>query len=249
MTSRAYGSAQSVAERDIRKTRRWQRLRRVILERDRYTCKLNLPGICWGQATSVDHIIPLSAGGAPYDPANLRAACGACNSSLSPGGRPGYQRDSHGRFARPRYSQRGAAAPASYGADRASTGERAVSLAGQGVADAPRQSFSPPAQPEPTGSPPDAPSPPRSHADGSARERPDMTPSAQMRPYRAVGGRSRFRRAYTITPDPWHANIARVPYHRCERPPFPMLTGDMDPPRWRGVGCPPECTRGTDPAA
>jgi 5-methylcytosine-specific restriction endonuclease McrA len=34
---------------------------------------------CTVRATQVDHIVPISEGGAMYDPANLRAACAPCN--------------------------------------------------------------------------------------------------------------------------------------------------------------------------
>ena len=38
----------------------------------------------------VDHIVPIAEGGEPFDEANLRAACGPCNSRL--GGRLGNLR-------------------------------------------------------------------------------------------------------------------------------------------------------------
>jgi len=38
---------------------------------------------CRGRATSVDHIVPVSLGGARLDPANLRAACSGCQVWLS----------------------------------------------------------------------------------------------------------------------------------------------------------------------
>jgi 5-methylcytosine-specific restriction endonuclease McrA len=56
----------------------WPRVRRTILERDDYRCQINGPN-CKTHATTVDHIISWQAGGAWYDPANLRAACGPCN--------------------------------------------------------------------------------------------------------------------------------------------------------------------------
>lgn len=56
----------------------WPKLRRLILERDNHRCQVNGPH-CTGTATHVDHIIPWETGGAPYDPANLRAACAPCN--------------------------------------------------------------------------------------------------------------------------------------------------------------------------
>lgn len=56
----------------------WSRVRKLVLERDRHICQINGPR-CKGEATTVDHIISWRHGGAWYDPANLRAACGTCN--------------------------------------------------------------------------------------------------------------------------------------------------------------------------
>lgn len=55
---------------------RWRRVRAMVLERDGYVCWLcGLPG-----ANSVDHVLPVSKGGATHDPANLRSAHFSCNS-------------------------------------------------------------------------------------------------------------------------------------------------------------------------
>ena len=56
----------------------WRRLRLLILERDRYTCKINDPG-CTRVATQVDHVRALADGGDMWDPSNLREACRHCN--------------------------------------------------------------------------------------------------------------------------------------------------------------------------
>jgi 5-methylcytosine-specific restriction endonuclease McrA len=68
-------------------SRRWRRLRRQVLDdwvrAHGWTC----PG--WRRAAhpaarlQVDHVIPLVAGGAPYDPANLRPLCPSCNARKS----------------------------------------------------------------------------------------------------------------------------------------------------------------------
>lgn len=50
------------------------KLSRQILERDGYVCVW-----CGGVATTADHIVPRSLGGACWDPANLAAACHPCN--------------------------------------------------------------------------------------------------------------------------------------------------------------------------
>lgn len=69
---------------------RWTRLRRAVLDAYGWQCAIRRPG-CTGQATTVDHILPMSRGGAPLDPANLQAACRHCNTSkgaeITQGGR------------------------------------------------------------------------------------------------------------------------------------------------------------------
>ena len=67
-------------------SRAWARRRRLILERDAWTCRLQYAG-CTGVATQVDHITPRHFGGTD-DPANLRAACAACNLGRGDGTRP-----------------------------------------------------------------------------------------------------------------------------------------------------------------
>jgi 5-methylcytosine-specific restriction protein A len=58
----------------------WQQLRADILERDEYQCQIMYPGICTGEATTVDKTTPAAR---RPDLAtvrrNLRAACDACN--------------------------------------------------------------------------------------------------------------------------------------------------------------------------
>lgn len=58
----------------------WAKIRLQVLERDRHVCQIALTG-CTVQADSVDHIVPLSEGGARLDPRNLRASCRFCNLS------------------------------------------------------------------------------------------------------------------------------------------------------------------------
>lgn len=65
--------------RRIYDTPAWQAVRAAILERDHGRCQIAAHK-CTVAATDVDHIVPLADGGAPYDPANLRAACKWCNS-------------------------------------------------------------------------------------------------------------------------------------------------------------------------
>jgi 5-methylcytosine-specific restriction endonuclease McrA len=68
MSGRVYGST------------RWQRLRKLVLERDGYQCRVQGPG-CTGVANAVDHIVSLTDGGDPFSLMNLRASCTHCNSA------------------------------------------------------------------------------------------------------------------------------------------------------------------------
>lgn len=63
---------------------RWRRFRARILRLDlpapmRPRCQIGYPGVCTDRATCVDHIIPLSRGGAKYAEDNARPACRECN--------------------------------------------------------------------------------------------------------------------------------------------------------------------------
>lgn len=65
---------------------RWRAFRLTILERDRYRCQIQARGcttLALPAGGHVDHIVPLSRGGAKYDPSNCRAACPPCNTSRS----------------------------------------------------------------------------------------------------------------------------------------------------------------------
>ncbi len=53
----------------------WAELRRMVLERDDYTCQY-----CGGYGDTVDHVVPLAANGETTKD-NLVAACLPCNSS------------------------------------------------------------------------------------------------------------------------------------------------------------------------
>ena len=61
---------------------RWRNFRAYILGRDRYLCRVGGPR-CAGAAPldggHVDHIVPLSMGGAKFDESNARASCETCN--------------------------------------------------------------------------------------------------------------------------------------------------------------------------
>jgi len=83
---RAYGSRIEVKPKRQRRrpelgTARWKRLRKLVLVRDLYTCHW-----CGGVADQGDHLLPDSHGGAAYDPENVVASCGKCNSARPPVG-------------------------------------------------------------------------------------------------------------------------------------------------------------------
>lgn len=62
---------------------RWRRFRAALFAtwnlQGRITCEVGMPG-CTVQREQIDHVHPLSRGGARYDPANCRPACAWCNS-------------------------------------------------------------------------------------------------------------------------------------------------------------------------
>ena len=68
----------------------WRQMRLLILQRDRGVCQIGLPG-CTLVAGHVDHIVPLSEGGARLDPSNLRASCERCNLRRNALRRPGLE--------------------------------------------------------------------------------------------------------------------------------------------------------------
>ena len=61
---------------DPRGTRHYKRVRLEVLARDQWTCHY-----CMQPATTVDHVIPIKAGGDPVAHDNLVACCTRCNSS------------------------------------------------------------------------------------------------------------------------------------------------------------------------
>lgn len=65
----------------IYRDRRWQVVRRLVLVRDGFRCRVAFPHRCAGLATAVDHVVELEDGGAPFDPSNLQAACRAGNTA------------------------------------------------------------------------------------------------------------------------------------------------------------------------
>jgi 5-methylcytosine-specific restriction endonuclease McrA len=57
-------------------TRAWRKVRAEVLKRDHHRCFY-----CGDRATTVDHLRPVSRGGAELDPENCVAACAGCNGS------------------------------------------------------------------------------------------------------------------------------------------------------------------------
>jgi len=60
---------------DPRLSRAYRRARLDVLARDQWTC-----AYCQQPATTVDHVIPIKAGGDPVNHENLVACCVSCNS-------------------------------------------------------------------------------------------------------------------------------------------------------------------------
>ncbi|MDE0456255.1 MAG: HNH endonuclease [Chromatiales bacterium] len=61
--------------------KRWELVRLRVMERDGWRCRR-----C-GKAgrLEVDHVLPVSAGGAPFDPANLQTLCRGCHTDKTRG--------------------------------------------------------------------------------------------------------------------------------------------------------------------
>jgi 5-methylcytosine-specific restriction endonuclease McrA len=63
--------------KDPRDSRKWRAFRLTVLARDNYTC-----GYCGGDATSVDHIMPIKDHpDSAFSLDNCISACKACNSA------------------------------------------------------------------------------------------------------------------------------------------------------------------------
>lgn len=66
-------------------SRAWRHVRQLVLERARYRCEIEVPGVCVHGATQVDHKENLAALGISrndpraLDPANLQATCDRCH--------------------------------------------------------------------------------------------------------------------------------------------------------------------------
>ena len=71
----------------------YRRNRKITLERASYRCEIRTGDVCIGRATTVDHIIPASAGGGNAL-SNLRAACVPCHRRKTAGEGGGSRRRS-----------------------------------------------------------------------------------------------------------------------------------------------------------
>ena len=56
----------------------WMVVRKHAIERDGHAC-VNCGGTSASRTLEVDHVVPLSAGGAPFDLSNLRTLCRHCH--------------------------------------------------------------------------------------------------------------------------------------------------------------------------
>ncbi|WP_310962138.1 HNH endonuclease [Nocardioides terrisoli] len=79
----------------------WKTTRRRILQRDEGRCYSPYPALCIGEATQVDHVQPVAAGGS-HDDDNLAAICAPCHDAKSKAERmAGVQRVRHARHRPP----------------------------------------------------------------------------------------------------------------------------------------------------
>lgn len=82
---------------EVYRGKRWQRITLAVLDRDKWICQLcflpiarHARPLADGKG-SADHVIPVSAGGAWWDLANLRAAHLGCNRNRGAGSTTGQQ--------------------------------------------------------------------------------------------------------------------------------------------------------------
>lgn len=61
-------------------TRGWRRIRSLVLRRDGYRCRVQVPGVCSGRATCVHHTVGRGITG--DDPAYLLSSCRECNERI-----------------------------------------------------------------------------------------------------------------------------------------------------------------------
>lgn len=75
--------------------RAWAGVREQVLEHDNYTCRT-----CGAYGNEVDHVQPLSAGGAATDPANLQTLCRGCHieKTVEENGPPDHEREAWAEY-------------------------------------------------------------------------------------------------------------------------------------------------------
>jgi len=78
MTTRKPWDGKRTASSRLVNTAAWRKVRAQVLKRDRNRCQIRDDG-CTGEASQVDHIVNVGAGGAPLDPRNVQAVCARCN--------------------------------------------------------------------------------------------------------------------------------------------------------------------------
>ena len=57
--------------------------RNQVLDNANGRCQIRYAGVCTGIATEADHIVPITEGGAEFDPLNGQGACRACHALKS----------------------------------------------------------------------------------------------------------------------------------------------------------------------
>jgi 5-methylcytosine-specific restriction endonuclease McrA len=68
-------SERKVIYKEVYNTRRWQKLRQMVLSRDGFICQICLAKAITTAASVVDHIKPIRQGGAAWDMDNLQSLC------------------------------------------------------------------------------------------------------------------------------------------------------------------------------
>ena len=73
-------------DRLIKDKKKWSRVRRAVLERDKFRCR------SCGRSSRLeaDHVVPLERGGDPWAMDNLQALCRACHIAKTRSERPGF---------------------------------------------------------------------------------------------------------------------------------------------------------------
>ena len=97
MVHRDYGRARRLFDTELNfyQSTTWRRLRKLVLSEDPLCRICSVLGRV-SLATVVDHVVPVKAGGARFDMANLQGLCVACHNRKSAGERADWSRTPEG---------------------------------------------------------------------------------------------------------------------------------------------------------